>query len=317
VKDIQQNILKVVSYFDIFHYPITVDEIKYFLNLPINAPLFNDAIELLLLEKMIFKIDDFYSLQNDRFLIERRFKGNKLAAKQMINASRAAKILSHFPYIRALAISGSLSKNFADEKTDIDFFIITSANRLWIARTIMHLFKKLSFLVGKQDWFCMNYYIDEAAMEISEKNIFTAMEIITLIPMYGSETIDHFFKSNEWTENYFPGKRYHFQNTIPLKKRFFKRMIEKIVDNNVGDLIDDWLMKITEKRWNKKADQKRVNERGIYMGMKVDKHFSKPDPKNFQNKVLLQYESKMKQVSLVKKITSETILDLTPSFEMK
>ena len=59
-------------------------------------------------------------------------------------------------------MSGSLSKHFADEKSDIDFFIITSANRLWIARTCMHLFKKVSYIAGKQHWFCMNYYVDEA-----------------------------------------------------------------------------------------------------------------------------------------------------------
>jgi predicted nucleotidyltransferase len=52
-----------------------------------------------------------------------------LAVKHIKKAKAVAKFLSWFPYIRGIAISGSLSKNFADENSDLDFFIITAANR--------------------------------------------------------------------------------------------------------------------------------------------------------------------------------------------
>jgi hypothetical protein len=95
--------------------------------------------------------------------------------------------LYRFPFVRGIGISGSLSKNYADEDADIDFFIITSRNHLWIARTFLHGLKKLSFLVGKQDWYCMNYFIDEEALVIAEKNIFTATEVVTLKPVCGEK----------------------------------------------------------------------------------------------------------------------------------
>jgi hypothetical protein len=299
LKDTQQNILKVLAYFDIFHYPLVGDEIRSFLPVIINETSLKEALAVLLTEKQVFKFGDFYSLKNEQSLIERRCKGNSVAKTKMDTALRAVAILSHFPYVHALAISGSLSKNFADEKTDIDFFIITAPNRLWIARTIMHLFKKLSFLVGRQDWFCMNYYVDEAMMEIPEKNIFTAMEIVTLIPMYGHETLSCFFNNNEWTKNYFPVKKSPCCNMVITKKSFLKKTVEKIFDNRLGDVLDNWLMKWTDKRWQQKTEQERVNEKGIRMGMKANKHFSKPDPKNFQNKVLQQYENKLKQINTV------------------
>ena len=88
-------------------------------------------------------------------------------------------MLFQFPFVRGVFISGSLSKRCAAEKEDVDYFIVTSANRLWIARTIMHLYKKLTYLRGRQDRYCMNYFIDEEALEIKEKNIFTAVEMIT------------------------------------------------------------------------------------------------------------------------------------------
>lgn len=299
MQNTQQNIVKILAYFDIFHYPLVAEEMRSFLPGFIEDDVFITALSLLVVEKMVFKFDDFYSLQNNKLLIDRRRNGNKLAERQMVTAFRAAAILSHFPYVRSLAISGSLSKNFADERTDIDFFIITSANRLWIARTIMHVFKKLSFIVGKQNWFCMNYYIDEAAMEIKEQNIFTAMEVVTLIPVYNDELFSKFIENNKWVKSYFPIKKANVTNIVKVKANFFKQLVEKIFNNKSGDKIDNSLMKLTDKRWQKKTEQKRVNEKGIRMSMQAGKHFSKPDPKNFQQKVIQEYENKLKQFNTI------------------
>ena len=168
-----QNILRTLGYFDLFQYPLTGEEIYLFNSAVVNHSEVNEALEELLSDNSVFKIGEFYSLHNNCQLAERRRNGNQLATEHLITARRVAKFLYRFPYVKAIAVSGSLSKNFATDKTDIDFFIITATNRLWIARTCMHLYKKLTFLRGRQNWFSMNYYVDEDAMEIHEKNIFT------------------------------------------------------------------------------------------------------------------------------------------------
>ena len=293
---IREDILKALTYFDIFHYPITKEEIRTFLNHAVQQPEFEEILAGLTGDKIIFKLDDFYSLQNDPALAERRRKGNLLAVKEMKHAIKAAKILSKFPYIKGLAISGSLSKNYADENTDVDFFIITEANRLWIARTLLHLFYKLAWLVGKHKWFCMNYYIDERGLEIVEKNVFTAMEIVTLIPMYGAATLQNFINANKWTKNYFPANSPDMNIAPEIKKGIFRYLPEKILNTPIGDVTDKWLMKLTRKRWEKKVLQHKVNEKGIWIGMLVGRHFSKPDPKDFQYKVVEQYNNKIAQL---------------------
>jgi len=214
----------------------------------------------------------------------------------MVTAGKVAGFLSKFPFTKAIAVSGSLSKNFATEKTDIDFFIITAANRLWIARTCMHLYKKLTFLMGRQHWFCMNYYVDEAALEITEKNIFTATEIVTLIPMQGKSSFHDFVTRNEWTKTYFPLRQFLASSTPEIKRGAVRRSFEKVLSGRLGDTLDKWLMNITDRRWQKKAKRKKLNSKGGAMGMAVGRHFSKPDPKNFQDKVLEQYRVKLQQV---------------------
>lgn len=297
-----QNILKTLGYFDLFMYPLTDEEIYLFNPLVTNKVLVYKELEMLVREKTIFKIDDFYSLHNDYFLAERRRNGNLLAAEQIKTARRVAKFLYRFPYVKAIAVSGSLSKNFATDKTDIDFFIITAANRLWIARTCMHLYKKITFITGRQNWYCMNYYVDEEAMEIKEKNIFTAMEIITLLPMYGQDYLDGFIKKNKWTDLFFPLK-YCSNKAFPeIRKGLFSKLVEKLFTGRFGDIADEKLMNITAKRWNKKVQQHKLNSKGGFMCMVIGRHFSKPDPQNFQQKTLNQYQAKVHQLLTQHKI---------------
>lgn len=294
MNNIRQDILKTLAYFDYFKYPLTCEDICGFLPQRCNQPVINEMLDVLLHENIIFKTDNFYSLQNEPGLAKKRREGNLRAVKQLDIAKKVARVLSHFPYVQTVAVSGSLSKYFADEKTDIDFFIITSANRLWIARTCMHFFKKLSYVAGKQNWFCMNYYIDEMGMDIQEKNIFTAMEIATLLPMQGTNHFKNFIASNTWINNYFSARVISSCNTPEIKKGFIRKCFEKIFNTRLGDITDRWLMNLTDKRWKTKTKQGKVNDHGAKIGMIVNRHFSKPDPKNFQAKVVQQYENRVK-----------------------
>lgn len=304
MNNLRKIILKTLAYFDLFHYPVTRYELWAFSSEKTSLSLIDEELNSLLFEKIVFQLDEFYSLQNKPELAERRRRGNLRAVEQLSIAKRVAKILNWFPFVRSIAVSGSLSKNFAEENSDIDFFIITSANRLWIARTSMHLLKKLSFIVGKQNWFCMNYYVDEREMEIVEKNAFTAMEIVTLFPMRGMDCFQKFIKANKWTNNYFPVQPISNNGTSKIKKIFFRKCIEKLFDSSLGNAAEKWLMNLTDKRWKKKTQQGKVNDHGVKIGMIVNPHFSKPDPKNFQVKVLQQYESRLRQLNELKQLLS-------------
>ena len=288
--------MKTLAYFDYFNYPLTREDIRSFLPQRCNQAVIDESLSALAYENIIFKTDSFYSLQNNPLLAKTRHEGNQRAVKQLAIAKKVSALLSRCPYVEAIAISGSLSKFFADEKSDIDFFIITAANRLWIARTFMHCLKKLSYIAGKQHWFCMNYYVDEIGMDIEEKNIFTAMEIVTLIPMQGQRHYKKFISTNSWTQTYFPARTGSNAYAPEIKKGLIRICCEKILNSGWGDRIDKWLMNLTDKRWKKKTLEGRVNDHGRKIGMVVGRHFSKPDPKNFQVKLVEDYNSRVSKL---------------------
>lgn len=293
---IKKDILATLTYFNMFDYPLKKREIYIFLQHKENLHEFDRALNNLVDESAIFKIGDFYCLFNNYTLAERRSRGNEKAAVMLKKAEKAAAIISAFPFVKGVAVSGSLSKKFADENADIDFFIITAANRLWIARTFLHIFKKITFLFSLQDCFCMNYFVDEAEPCILEKNIYTATEVATILPLHGIAVFDKFYKANSWTKNFLPNNYMHISSAGEIRRTWLTSIIEKICNNRAGNMLDTFLMKLTAKSWNAKTRSNKKNSKGIILSMHTGKHFSKPNPENFQKKLLQRYENCLSEV---------------------
>ena len=288
----REAILRTLSYFDIFYYPLTAVEIMQFMGQKSNETDLHEALTHLLKEKKIFLRNGFFSIQDNPLLAHRRKEGNRRAEAMLKKANQIGKFLFRFPFVRAVGISGSLSKNYADERSDIDFFIITKANRLWISRTCMHLYKKLTFITGRQHYFCMNYYIDEKSLSLPEKDIFTAIEIKTLLPVSGGVTMRQFFDSNDWTSDWLPACAERKQVEPDPRYTWLKNMVEWLLNGRFGDKLDNSLMRLTQRRWKHKTEKGKKNIKGDLMGLISDKHYAWSNPGNFREKVLELYKHK-------------------------
>lgn len=287
----------MIAYFDLFSYPLTTEDICFFLEAEAPEEDVRQETEALLYEGRLFRSGPFYSLRNDPALSARRVRGEAYADELLVIARRGANLLYQFPFVRGVCISGSLSKRCADEKADIDYFIITKANRLWIARTLLHLFKKLTYLRGHQHRYCMNYFVDEEAMEIKEKNIFTATELLTLMPVSGNGGLVKFFQANNWTSQYLPHYRdrpREAEGTRPPSR--LKLVLERLLDHRLCDVLENYLRNLTDRRWKKKTERGYLNMKGDTMTLQCGKHYSRPDPEIFQQKVLNKYYHRVKDV---------------------
>src|SRR6185295_18883003 len=182
----------------------TAEEVARFSPEVINSS--HQFLERLVSLKLLFRFQNFYSLQDDSQLVTRRVSGNALASKKMKTAKRFSKIVSFFPFVRAVMLSGSISKNYMDENSDIDYFIVTEANRLWVVRTALAVFRRV-FLFNSHKNLCTNYFVDSQNLEIRDKNIFTAIELCTTKPMFGRSTIEKFQEANKWAFSFLPNFR--------------------------------------------------------------------------------------------------------------
>ncbi|HAW20714.1 MAG TPA: nucleotidyltransferase [Flavobacteriales bacterium] len=286
----ERAVLKTLLYFDIFNYPLKPSEIHQFAPIkmsPINVvPCLNFMSNCGLIQQL----GSYYSVKNDQELVTRRELGNKSAKGLMNRARRMSKFISRFPFVRGVYISGSLSKGFIDEEGDIDFFIITKPGRLWIARSLLIAFKKV-FLLNSKKYFCVNYFIDTDHLEIPDKNIFTATEVRTLLPMYNLKLYEDFVAANGWAEAYLPNyKPQDTDSVIRQQSYLIKGVVETILRWGIGNWFDERLMKATMRRW--KAKFSHFTDEYFEHALRSRKYVSKHNPQNFQKKVLDALEEK-------------------------
>jgi hypothetical protein len=293
---LSKGIVRCLLYFDIFQYPLTAEEIhKYCCGFPATEDEIKLKLKVLETAGYISCKMSFYSVKNIEIAnkVERRIKGNREAEKYLKIAARFTKFISSFPFVRGICLSGSLSKGYADSESDIDYFIITEPGRLWICRTLLVLFKKI-FLFNSHKYFCVNYFIDKDNLAIPDKNIFTATEMLSIIPTYNAGLYSQLMKANPWVTNFYPNAPSEniTQAILPVKERWVKRLLEKLFSGAIGNKLDDYFFRITLSTWKRKF--KDFDKEQFDLSLRSRKNVSKHHPNSFQVKVLKKYANSVK-----------------------
>jgi hypothetical protein len=288
MKTINDDIINILAYSDVFDYPLTTQEIfekSTFSILEIEKALHN-----LLIAKQVFLFHNYYTLRNSPLLVLKRIESNKNAKESLKIARVITKVLSFIPFIRGVFLSGSISKDCMSLNSDLDFFIVTAPKFLWISRSFCVLFKK-TILLNSGKYFCFNYIVDENNLKINDENLFTANEIITLIPVFGEDVCKNFFNKNIWIEYYFPNFEVGKKKVKMVSNNLFQYYFEKIFDNKLGDKFDKWLYEKTLAVNKKRHPEKYFQNPNIYYN--ITRSIAKMHNSDFQEKILNRYNEKL------------------------
>ncbi|MVM35351.1 hypothetical protein GO755_35340 [Spirosoma sp. HMF4905] len=292
MKNNKQETLNILVYSDIFHYPLTKKEI--YERGKIEMADVEICLRTLIQENKVFLFGDFYTLQNNKEIVENRLKRNALAQEFMIRAKLITKIIINFPFIRGILLSGSMSKNCMDEDSDIDFFIITEPGKLWVAHLFCSLFKKI-FLLNDKKYFCYNFFLDSDHLRIDHESIYTAMEIKTLIPLYGYSYYELLLKQNEWANNYFPNQSVLSNVDVAKKQTYIQKIIEFCLNNPIGDFIDREFLTWSIKRRRKRLEPKLFANPNFYTNLQS--HIAKAHITDTYPNIIKEYCRKVKEYS--------------------
>lgn len=295
---VDEQILRTLLYYDIFDYPLKSEEIFRFLGIQsIHESILDSRLSRLTEQGIIFQFGTFYSLKNNEATIARRVKGNECAEKYLALARKKALLISKFPFVRGVLASGSLSKGYMDDTSDLDFFIVTAPKRLWIARTLLVMYKRL-FLFNSHKYFCVNYFVDEDHLEIEEKNLFTATELATVIPLYGAAEFESLHRANAWIRDFFPNHRRRSSSDVPVSTLTFgKRLMEKVLGSAAGDWLEKYFQRKTLSRW-KQRYEKSYTASDFKVAFKSKTYAAKNHDKNFQRKIMDVYGDKLMAAGL-------------------
>jgi len=250
-----EAILRTLLYFDIWNHPLTLDELHTFLPDAVSEPAaLLPALQELVCLGLVYDDGQHYAIRHLRggTRSSRRSKERR-AAIMWTMARVVARLIRMFPFVRAVWVSGELSKNIASPHADIDFFIVTEPGRLWIARSMLILFKKL-FLLNSKKFFCLNSFVDTRNFELPARNIYQAIEIASLKPLLNERLLHDYFRANAWIWSFFPN--FDAASIARSKAITTQSWIQRAVESLFGlfdvDALDDRLMHAMRSVWMKR-----------------------------------------------------------------
>jgi len=305
VEILKKNILKTLLYYDIFRHPLRNEEIFTFL--PENS-ISKEEVSRMLGEFSRNEYNEFaekeglYYVKPNISHVCARIKKEEYSRKMWRAAYIVTHVIKRFPFVRAVMVTGTLSKNSSDSTSDLDFMVISAPGRLWISRTMLMLFKKI-FLLNSKKYFCVNYFITGNSLEISDRNIFTATEIATIKATFNSALAEKFISENSWIKQFFPNYILNDTNLhkagcrVNNRKSIFQKIPEILFSGKLGEKLDEFLMQKTIGHWKRKYPHLDESERNFRL--RSTRTESKTHPDSVQKQILSLYEEKLKRFNLL------------------
>jgi hypothetical protein len=296
METLQHDILRTLLYYDIWQYPLTAKEVYAFL--PGSKLSFGDFCAFLAsggVGESVGEYDGFYFVKPRTSAVVLERKARQRHARRMWKMARlSTHIIKRFPFVRGVFISGDLSKDATIPDSDVDFFILTSPGRLWIARALLILFKK-AFLLNKKKFFCLNSFVTTDFLRLEEHNVYLATEIGHLKPLYGSTLFHEYIAANSWIKEYFPNFDVRFLPSVTPNDRrsTVQRLLEAGFALLPADAVDGYLLQAMRRIWRKRYPQFDDATRDrIFRSTRQE---SRAYGGNFQDKILSLYEHKLRE----------------------
>ncbi len=206
---LEEAIIRVIVFFDMFDYPLTEFEIWKYLDLKCDLSDIKSIIT-----RSIEQKNGFYFLRGRNEIIEKRMKRYNLNDKKFNRALLIAWIFKFIPWIKMIAVTGSKGSHNLKKEGDIDFFIVTQKKRIWVTRFFcIGVVKMLNLRPkkkSKKNKICLSFYITEDEMSL-ENVMLSGVDVDFIywlagfVPIYERDNIyGKFCRENDWIEKYLP-----------------------------------------------------------------------------------------------------------------
>ncbi len=334
---LEKAILATIVYYDVLERPLTGWEVfKYLVNIGYrkNSPearskndalatqgtsfyrtslfplslnsVLNTLSNSIELRKYISQKNGFYFLKGRQKIIKQRIERQIIADRKWKKARRLIRFLQLIPYIRLVAVSGSLAMNNTKEESDIDLLIVSKAGRIWTCRAFTTLF---IHLIGQRrhnsltkDRFCLNHYITSHSLKIPWQSLYNAQTYAHLVSVWecdsqkGSRTpllYNQFQKANQWISEYlinYPVAEKGYLTIVKSIKFFglIRRFREWTLDTWYGNILESLFRKIQQRKIKKEPLTYKKGGRVVFNDEQLEFHPDSPE-----KRILEKYNQKM------------------------
>ncbi len=288
---LQREILNVLLYFDIFGHPLTLEELHAFLPVAATPAEILRACSSAPLDRRVALRGAFIQLADaPGSQLAERLRKEERAQPLLRLAPLVGALISCFPWVRGVCISGELSKGIASPGADIDIFIVAAERRVWICRTILVLFKKI-VLLNRKKFFCINHLVCDGHMQIREETYYSAIEAVTLRPLFNPALRERYLRANPWIGKLLPNLPLPAESGAPVRRRRIQRLVERLAPAAWLDRLDARLMERWRSAWGRRYPDMPEEQRArLY---KCSPHISTAYGNDYERSIARAWEERI------------------------
>jgi hypothetical protein len=286
----EEAILKTLLYSNLFDYPLQEEEIYNFL---IAKKMDRKEFSTILKSGKIpidFSEGSFF-LKGDRKLVRKRQAREIISLEKLKKAGKIIRKLSLIPTIKLIGISGTLAMKNCEKNNDIDIFVIAESGLTWTTRfltagllSILGVYRNKSSK-QYQDKICLNLVLSEDRMLFDKEDLFTAHEIIQLLPVFERGGIyKKFLSTNGWVKKFLPNFQIKHKPVFKKQQNHFDRLFISICKI----LFLEKILKTLQLFYMRKAITKERLENG-FIGL---------HPFDYKSHVLKKYNAEISKFGL-------------------
>lgn len=257
----QRAILYTILYGEIFDFPLTAEEvIRYRPGIAGSEPISRSEIEGLVGDTLASR-EGYLFWNGQEHLVAERARRRDRAKPLWRVAARYARLLRYVPFVRMVAVCGSLAMENTSDDGDVDIFIIAADRRVWLVHTFAMVIRRLIAIGGVK--VCPNYFLSRGSLEARPANMFTAREVAQAVPLWGSVVYEEFLAANRWIRELLPSfdssdRRCRLVDREPA---LFQCLLEWFLGGGFGDWLDGSLHRLLigyfKRRWSRHDSEGR------------------------------------------------------------
>jgi predicted nucleotidyltransferase len=239
-----RGIVEALAYADVFDWPLTAAEIHRYL--PVAARLDDVAAALGSgrLARTVQSDGQLHVLAGRGHLVDERRRRTAVSRRLWPLARRYGAALASLPWVRLVAVTGSLAVGAATDDADIDLFIVAEDGRLWLARALTIGVAKVAIRVPSSRGvrLCPNYLLTTSALDLPERDLYTARELAQLVPLFGPNAYQALLEGNSWYRQFLPNHPGHVGPVGELRHRRLRHLAECTLQGRLVRRAERWEM---------------------------------------------------------------------------
>lgn len=200
---IDRAVVSTVAYGDVFDYPLDAFEVhRYLHGVRATAEATAGALARSVAEGVVAFHDGYYTLPGRERLVETRRGRAARAATYWPAAIRYGQIIAGMPFVRMVAVTGSLAWDNVPPSADIDYVVVAEPDHLWKCRWLLAVLRRVARLEGVN--LCPNCMVTKRALTVWDHDLYVAYELAGMRPIAGLGMYRRLRRANPWTASFLP-----------------------------------------------------------------------------------------------------------------